>query len=111
MSISVEEIPTGRRLSVNGEMTVCSAADTHTRIQAELHPDSNDEIEVDLSGVIELDTAGLQLMLQLKRGYGERIRFVNHSTAVLRILDLSNLGAKFGDPVVIRPDEQPPMSS
>jgi len=64
-----------------------------------------DEVEVDLSGVNEIDTAGLQLMLQLKRKCGTRLRLVNHSPAVLQILDLSNLGAQFGDPVVLRSGE------
>lgn len=111
MTIHVEEIPAGCRLCISGEMTVASAADTHAQIQASLRLGSGDEVEVDLSGVLELDTSGLQIMLLLKREYGAQLRFVNHSPAVLRILDLSNLGARFGDPLVIRQDEPAPTKS
>lgn len=111
MTIHVEEMSSGCRLCISGEMTVVSAAATHAQIRASLRPGSSDEVEVDLSGVIELDTAGLQIMLQLKREYGAGLRFVNHSPAVLRILDLSNLGGRFGDPLVIRQDEPASIKS
>lgn len=99
MSLQLEKTASGARLRVDGEMTVGSAAALREDILGAL-PDAG-EVEVDLSGVSEIDTAGLQLMLQLKRKCGDRLRLVNHSPAVLQILDLSNLGAQFGDPLVI----------
>lgn len=62
------------------------------------------EVDVDLSCVNELDTAGLQLLILLKRhadAHGTTIRFTDHSQAVLDVLDLVGLTAKFGDPVVL----------
>lgn len=106
MGIHIEMIPAGCRLHIEGEMTVSSAASVRDEILAALPSGGADEIEIDLSGVTEIDTAGLQIMLQLKRKCGARLRLVNHSPAVLQILDLSNLGVQFGDPVVIRPDER-----
>jgi len=58
-------------------------------------------IEVDLAGIEELDTAGLQLLLLAKRERQGRIRFVHHSVEVLRLLDLANLAATLGDPIVL----------
>ncbi len=107
----IEKIPAGNRLHIVGEMTVSSAAAIRDEILAALPAGGTDDVEVDLSGVSEIDTAGLQIMLQLKRKCGTRLRLVNHSPAVLQILDLSNLGAQFGDPVVIRPDERTLLQS
>lgn len=107
----IEKISAGNRLHIVGEMTVSSAAAIRDEILAALPASGADEVEVDLSGVSEIDTAGLQIMLQLKRRCGTRLRLINHSPAVLQILDLSNLGAQFGDPVVIRPDERTLLQS
>lgn len=107
----IEKITTGCRLHIDGEMTVATAVAVRDEILSALPADSADDVEVDLSGVSEIDTAGLQIMLQLKRKCGTRLRLINHSPAVLQILDLSNLGALFGDPVVIRPDERTLLQS
>ncbi len=60
-----------------------------------------DNIDIDLSGVTEIDTAGLQLMLMTKREQGKQVRFCNHSQVVLKLIDLANLGQTLGDPVFI----------
>lgn len=62
------------------------------------------EVEVDLSELDELDTAGVQLMLMLKneaQRLGKNCSFVNHSPAVREVIDLLNLATALGDPVVI----------
>ncbi|MCQ3925153.1 MAG: anti-sigma B factor antagonist [Rhodocyclaceae bacterium] len=107
----IEKTAAGCRLRIEGEMTVSSAADIRDEILAALPATSRDEVEVDLSGVSEIDTAGLQIMLQLKRRCGTRLRLVNHSPAVIEILDMSNLGAQFGDPLVIPSGECPPSQA
>ncbi len=111
MGMHIEKTSAGRRLFIEGEMTVASAAALRDEILAALPSGAGEEVEADLSGVSEIDTAGLQIMLQLKRKCGARLRLVNHSPAVLQILDLSNLGAQFGDPVVIRSDERTLLQS
>jgi anti-anti-sigma factor len=63
-----------------------------------------DDIEVSLAAVREIDSAGLQLMLAAKRearAKNKSLRFVEHSQAVLDVLDLFDLGAHFGDPLVL----------
>lgn len=86
-------------LAIDGELTIYSAAELKAGFDA-LAP-ACAEIEVDLSGVGEIDTAGLQLMLMAKRIEGRNIRFVNHSNAVLQLLEMSNLAAAVGDPLII----------
>ena len=48
-----------------------------------------------------MDTAGLQLMLIAKRYPGKSVQFVNHPPAVLRLVDLANLGSALGDPLYL----------
>jgi anti-anti-sigma factor len=51
-----------------------------------------------------MDSAGLQLLILLKREVQEqdkRLTIVGHSAAVQQILDFCNLASTFGDPMVI----------
>ena len=61
-------------------------------------------LEIDLSAVTDIDSAGLQLMLMTKRLPGCTVRFINHSLAVLQLLELSRLDRAVGDPLVLAPD-------
>ena len=61
-------------------------------------------VEIDLSEVAEMDTAGMQLLILLKRTAnrtGKSVALVTHSPASLDVIDRYNLGSYFGDPVVI----------
>lgn len=63
-----------------------------------------DELELNLSQVAEMDTAGLQLLILLKREAlraGKCVRIVAHSQAVSSVIDFCNMAAEFGDPLVI----------
>ncbi|HSI96479.1 MAG: lipid asymmetry maintenance protein MlaB [Methylophilaceae bacterium] len=87
---------------VEGEMTIYRAAELKDELMSKI--DQHQEIEIDLSGVSEIDTAGLQLMVLAKleaSNRDKRLRFDGHSRAVMEILDLSDLAGFFGDPVVI----------
>ena len=62
------------------------------------------KIEVDLSQVVEIDSAGLQLMVALKNDALEQSKslfFTGHSRCVIKLLDLFNMNVFFGDPVVL----------
>ena len=92
------------KLSLEGEMTIYRAEELK---QALLEPLQHAvRLEVDLAGVTEIDTVGLQLLMLTKRTaknlQGE-LRLVGHSTAVLDVFELLNLAAYFGDPLVIPP--------
>ncbi len=91
-------------LLLSGELTIYHAAEARTRLGEELAADP--ALEVDLSGVEELDTAGAQVLLWLKRearARGGAVPFTRHSPAVLEVLDQLNLAGAFGDTLLIAP--------
>lgn len=65
---------------------------------------STSDLELNLSQVSEMDTAGLQLLILLKKEAqraGKSVRIVAHSQAVSAVIDFCNLAAEFGDPLII----------
>lgn len=99
MSISIAQNGGGCRVVLDGELTIYTVSEINAALARAVL--EHDETEVDLGGVEEMDTAGLQVMLMAKRCSGKTVRFVNHSDAVLRLLDLANLGPMLGDPMLI----------
>ena len=91
-------------LRITGELTIYHAAEAKAYLAGELASDP--DLEVDLAEVEELDTAGAQLLLWLKRegkARGVAIPFLHHSPAVLEVLDQLNLAGHFGDTILISP--------
>jgi anti-sigma B factor antagonist len=87
---------------IDGELTIYQAAELKDTLLAALA--AADPLEIDLSRVTELDTAGVQLLMVLKRAaraQGRELRLLGHSPAVLEVFELLNLGGYFGDPVVM----------
>lgn len=82
-----------------GELTIFSVQDIRDRLLEALS--AADDIEVDLGEVTEIDAAGLQLMLLAKRKAGKTVRFRHHSDAVMRLVDLANVGHLLGDPLLL----------
>src|SRR5579859_1870928 len=83
------------RIHVEGEMTVYTCSDLKARLFAEL-TDHMKASKLDLSGVVEFDTAGLQLLLAARRYAGESgrdLRVTNPSRPVLDVLELCRLNA------------------
>lgn len=90
------------RLQMEGELTIYHALEIRDGLMGYLA--ANAEIELDLSGVVEMDTAGFQLLLAAKREgarLGKAVRFVSHSQAALEVIDLYDMAAQFGDPLLI----------
>jgi len=90
------------RLVIDDDMTIYQAQTQKEQLLAALA--AADHLELDLSGVAEMDTAGLQLLMLLKREVlqqGKRLTISGHSPAVQQILDFCNLVGVFGDPLVI----------
>lgn len=89
-------------LRIEGEMTIYRAEELKLALIGPLL--NAEQLEVDLSGVTEVDSVGLQLLLLAKRTarslQGE-FRLVGHSPAVLEVFDLLKLAAYFGDDLVI----------
>jgi anti-anti-sigma factor len=76
-------------LRIEGELTIMRAAELKDALLANPPP-----TEVDLSGVTEMDSAGLQLMMladREARAAGRSLRVVSPSTAVREVMDLLKL--------------------
>jgi len=92
-----------RPLRFAEDMTVYNAAAQKEQLLEELRNNA-DPGRVDLKQVAEIDTAGVQLLLLAKRCATERgheLRLVRHSAAVVDVLQLLDLAAHFGDPLVV----------
>ena len=66
--------------------------------------ENHEKIEINLSNVSEIDSAGLQLMIALKKEastLSKSISFTRHSVEVIDFLDLFNMTNLFGDPVIM----------
>lgn len=92
-------------LRITGDLTIYRAAELKQALLAELTQLANPApLEIDLSGVTEIDTAGLQLLMLAKKtaqAQQRELRLVAHSPAVTEVFELLNLAAYFGDPLVI----------
>ena len=108
MAITLETTSGRCRAIVRGNMTIYeAAADKPVLLDALAKPG---DVEIDLSAVSEMDTAGLQLLILAERESlkaGKRLSIVGHSESSLDVLDRYNLVSYFGDPVVItRPERR-----
>ena len=102
MSIHVQSDSGLCLLHIEGEMSIYTAAELGAQLLPHLQHQA--QLEIDLSQVSELDSAGLQLLILAKREAarnGASLRLTGHSRAVLEVFDLCNLAAFFGDPLVI----------
>jgi len=93
---------TSRRLTLTEDLTIYHALDQKNTLLDALA--ASDELELDLLPVSEMDTAGLQLLILLKKEAqrsGKRVSIVAHSQAVRAVIDFCNLAAELGDPLVI----------
>lgn len=91
-------------LRLTGDLTIYTAAQARRDIPSKM--DKHGAQILDLSGVDEMDTAGVQLLLWLKRESADRgVRFslIHHSPSVLEAFDLLRLAATFGDPILLSP--------
>ena len=87
---------------IEGELTIFRAQELRESIMSAIT--ANDEIEIDLSGVTEVDGSGTQLMVSAKLEAilrGKTLRYTGHSKPVLDMIDLCDLGTFFGDQMVI----------
>lgn len=85
-----------RILVLEGPLTIYTAAERKDLL-LELFPLAQ-EVEMDLGGVDEMDTAGLQLLVLIKQEsqrHGASLLLSNPSAAVLDALDMSGLHSFF----------------
>lgn len=93
-------------LRLKGEFTIYSVADAKGALSGAL--DQHPSLHLNLAGVEELDTAGVQLLLWLKQEAerrGKALVLSAHSPAVVEVFDLLKVAALFGDPILIAPSK------
>jgi anti-sigma B factor antagonist len=102
MTMKVKKQGGGCKITIEGEMTIYQAAELHEKFKKQLA--ACDSIEVDLQLVTEIDTAGLQILLALKREAneaGKAVTMIMHSEPVVEVFELLNIVHEFGDPIVL----------
>jgi anti-sigma B factor antagonist len=87
-----------RSLGLAGELTIQTAAEEKAGLLAFLDVTTAEgaDVELDLSDVTELDTAGVQLLLMAKRearAQGRRLRVSASSQTVVEVLKIAHLSA------------------
>lgn len=90
------------RVRVESEMSIYTASEIKGQLMVCLM--RAPRMELDLSGVSELDTAGVQLLMLLKRealARGQELILTGHTPVVTDTLDLLGLAGWFGDPIVL----------
>ena len=93
-------------IAVADDMTIYNAA-----VQKQMLLDvlgKSESLDIDLSQVAEMDTAGFQVLMLTKREAlkaNKTVKLTAHSKAVTELLDLYNMASYFGDPLVITANE------
>jgi anti-anti-sigma factor len=87
---------------IDGEMTIYTALACRDQMLDCLQQlQSCDGLDIDLSGVTEVDSAGMQLLIQIRRhgvALGKPVRLLTPSAALQEMISLYRLGAGFDDP-------------
>lgn len=92
-------------LAIRDEMSIYTVREQQKQLAAYLK--SAQEVQIDLGGVTEIDSAGVQLLMYLKReadSHRVKLSLTQHSEPVVEALELLNLSKHFGDPIVISAD-------
>ena len=85
-------------IALDGELNIYRAADVKALLQSELKRCA--ALEVDLAGVTEIDSAGIQVLILAKlmaRDENRELRLVHHSDAVKEVFERLALERWFGD--------------
>ncbi|MGJ7521562.1 STAS domain-containing protein [Variovorax sp. LT1P1] len=97
------------RLALEGELTIYGAAELQTRLIGAL-ADASEGIDIDLSGVTELDSSGVQLLMATHRAARASERTVTlcaPSEAVRDVLGLFDLASFFDMAPAALPQGEP----
>ncbi len=100
--IEIEKKGTQFYCRINEKMTIYQAGAMRDELLGAFR--DCQEMEVDLSQVDEIDSAGLQLLLALKHSAKTRqmpVHYINHSPVVVNIIQLFGVDAYFGDQLLM----------
>ena len=108
MEFTSQTTPEGaNRLTVDGDLTIYNAPALKQRLIEAIRTEKL--LELDLSRIGEIDTAGIQVLALAKREsqkLGHVLRIVRHSPGVREVIEFFNMVGFFGDPLVIPANEQ-----
>lgn len=103
MGLSLKSKDMHCSIKIDGELTIYVVNEFKQQLSAQL--DNCESIDVDLSGVAEIDGSGLQFLMALKKLNNKvdqkNVRFKNHSQSVIEAFELLNLSARFNDPMIL----------
>lgn len=91
-------------LGLAGELTIYDAAELRQSLADALRDVG--ALDLDLAGITDIDTAGIQVLMAAKnsmRARGGELRLLNHSASVLGLIELYDLASWFGDPLLLPP--------
>ncbi len=102
MAIPKNKKQQSQRIVIDGELTIYTAMALKEKLLTGLSV--TEKLELDLSGIGEIDAAGLQLLVMIKQqaaALDKVLLFTAHSPVVVELLDLSGLAGFFGDPLLM----------
>lgn len=102
MEIIREQSEGRNRLCLMGECNIYSAGELRPVLLEALNEPR--DLELDLSAVTEIDTAGLQVLMAAKnmaRSAGQDVRLLSHSQPVLELIEIYDLAVWLGDPLIV----------
>ncbi|CAN5886038.1 STAS domain-containing protein [soil metagenome] len=89
-------------LAIEGEFTIYRASELHAVLKEAIA--AGGDLEIDLAGVSEIDSAGVQLLMAAKKSAAaaqRELRLVGHSPAVLEVFEALDLAGHFGDALLM----------
>lgn len=92
MNVRIESTASLMNVKIEGDCTIYHAADLRTALLPLVK--ASNPVMVDLSGITELDCAGLQILLALQKE-GGLVLFCHPATCVQQTMDLLNLNRTF----------------
>lgn len=102
MTATAEQSSSVVTLHLDGALCIYNALENKQRVMDALYATSS--LELDLSRVEEIDSAGFQLLALAKREsqkLGKTLVLVAHSNPVREVIEFYNMQSFFGDPVII----------
>lgn len=106
MTIDVTEIDDiTTQVVIQDEMTIYTVLEQKNILVDQLKAEK--VLQLDLSKVSEIDSAGMQLLIFMKQEairLNNQFSLVHHSQAVVEVIELLGLTSFFGNPVVISAD-------
>lgn len=107
MAIDIKNVKGVTQVTIDDEMTIYTALAQKTQLQDLLKP--GQKLQINLAGVSEIDSAGLQVLMFLKQEAARHdipLILTQHSQSVVEVLELVDLATHFGDPIVITADRK-----